>query len=90
MAMDVGRPRDTSPHTKLLHRPFKLVPKIPPRKSGPASEFDDSEQGSVGFDIPLPTLDAWLSDFEQLRFKPEVSQQIMLDSTRKLLGLGAA
>jgi uncharacterized protein len=40
-----------------------------------------------GSDAPSLPLERWLSDFEQLPFKPEVRQKIMLDNAVKLFGL---
>jgi predicted TIM-barrel fold metal-dependent hydrolase len=40
-----------------------------------------------GSDAPSLPLERWLADFEQLPFKPEVRQKIMLDNAVKLFGL---
>jgi predicted TIM-barrel fold metal-dependent hydrolase len=40
-----------------------------------------------GSDAPSLPLDRWLADFEQLPFKPEVRQKIMLDNALKLFDL---
>lgn len=48
------------------------------------------DKALLGIDIPSLPLGPWLSDFEQLPFKPEVRQKIMLDNAHKLLGLSAA
>lgn len=41
-----------------------------------------------GSDWPAISVERWLEEFEQLPFKPEVRQKIMLDNAKKLLGLG--
>ena len=45
------------------------------------------DKALFGSDAPSLPLERWLSDFEQLPFKPEVKQKIMLDNAVKLLGL---
>lgn len=45
------------------------------------------DKALFGTDAPSLPLDRWLSDFEQLPFKPEVRQKIMLDNAKKLLGI---
>ena len=45
------------------------------------------DKALFGTDAPSLPLDRWLSDFENLPFKPEVKQKIMLDNAKKLLGM---
>lgn len=40
-----------------------------------------------GTDWPMIDIDRYLQEFDQLPFKPEVRQKILLDNARKLLGL---
>ena len=40
-----------------------------------------------GTDWPAITVERWLREFEELPFKPEVRQKILLDNARKLLGI---
>jgi hypothetical protein len=78
------------------HRPSFYIdlsswaPKYLPEKVVQQVNSMIPDKALSGIDIPSLPLDAWLSDFEQLPSKPEVRQKIMLDSTRKLLGLSAA
>ena len=41
-----------------------------------------------GTDFPMLTPDRWLKEFEELPFKPEVRQKILLENARRLLKLG--
>ena len=45
------------------------------------------DKALFGSDAPSLPLERWLTDFEQLPFKPEVRRKIMVDNARALFGL---
>jgi hypothetical protein len=46
-----------------------------------------SDRVLFGSDWPAITPERWLAEFEQLPFKPEVRQKILLDNAKRLFNL---